>query len=113
MKKDILSFIMNYVRPELIVLVPFLNGIGWLLKAALKEENPNKIQTWVKKQLKGTGNIPFWLIAAGTFLAAIYGLIVSSHTGWKYFVDAIVCIGVIQGTIVALISMGAYDTVKS
>lgn len=109
MTKEILS----YVKPLLLCLIPFLNGIGIILKTALTTEHPNKVQAKIRKALKDTCNIPIWLIGFGIFFATIFGLIVSTHTGWRYFVDAIVCTGIVQGLIVALISMGAYDTCKS
>ncbi len=88
----------NYLKPELLILVPVLIGIGQLLKK------------WMKKGVK---YIPFILIGVSFVLATVIGFIASRHvTIWKLVLDAVVITGLCHGLVAAFIAMGVYDTAR-
>lgn len=84
---------MNYIKPELVALVPLLNVIGQAIKK----------KTDSKKLLK------IVLLLSGFTLSTVYGLISSRHTGMGRILDAIVMTGLVQGTLITLLSFGTYD----
>ncbi len=86
---------MQFLKPELLILVPFLIGIGELLKKKVK-----------------ANSIPLCLILVSIFVSMIYGLFVSDYTGWRYFVDVFFNIGLLHGSVAAFCAMGLYDTAK-
>lgn len=86
---------MTYLKPELLILVPFLIGFGEFIKPRLKKLS-----------------VPFVLLLSAIIIATVYGLIVSKLSGWKYILDAVVVIGVLHGSVAAFSAMGLYDTVR-
>ncbi|WP_320122731.1 phage holin family protein [uncultured Sphaerochaeta sp.] len=96
----------NMIKPALLVLVPILNVVG----------------QWMKGQTLGTGAaqkakvesnlIPVILICTAVLVSTIYGFIVSSYQGWRMILDAVVMTGLLQGALVAFVSMGVYDTLR-
>lgn len=103
----------SYIKPMLLILVPVLNGLGELLKGVLVAENPSRMQKWIAKRLVDKSRLPLWLLVIGIILAAIYGLVFSTFTGWKYFLDAFVITGIVQGAACAFIAMGLFDSIKT
>lgn len=103
----------QYIKYELLILVPFLIGLGNIVKPCLTLENvTNRVALLVRKLLKTTSRIPYFLWTAAILIAAIYGFVISPYSGWKLFVDALFATGVIQGSVVAWTAMGLYDTAK-
>lgn len=103
----------SYIKPMLLVLVPVLNGFGEILKAALTAEKPGKTQKWIAKTLVDKSRLPLWLLCIGMILATIYGLVFSELTGWKYFLDAFLITGIVQGAACAFMAMGLFDSIKT
>lgn len=103
----------QYIKYELLILVPFLIGLGKIIKTCLTlGSTTNKAALLVRKLLKTTSRIPYFLWAVAFLVAAIYGFVISPYSGWKLFVDALFATGVIQGSVVAWTAMGLYDTAK-
>ena len=86
----------GFIREGLLVAIPFLIAIGRIAKKHGMESK------W----------IPLLLLGIGIAIAAVYGFMTSTLTGWRYLVDSIVITGILQGAVVAFASMGLYDTVK-
>ncbi|WP_319757699.1 hypothetical protein [uncultured Sphaerochaeta sp.] len=96
----------SMIKPALLVLVPILNVVG----------------QWLKGQTLGTGTarkakvesimIPVILICTAVLVSTVYGFIVSGYQGWRMILDAVVMTGLLQGTLVAFVSMGVYDTLR-
>ena len=86
----------EFIREGLLIAIPFLIAIGRI----------------AKNGGIGTKWIPLLLLAAGIVIATVYGFVTSTLSGWRYFVDAIIFTGILQGAVVAFASMGLYDTVK-
>ena len=84
---------MNYIKPELVALVPLLNVIG----QAIKKRTDNKKLLMIL------------LFVFGFVLSTVYGLISSRYTGRGRILDAVVMTGLIQGTLATLLSFGTYD----
>ena len=87
---------MEYIRTALLIAIPFLIGIGKI----------------AKNKGMDAKYIPFLLLGIGIAIAAVYGFMTSTLTGWRYIVDSLFITGVLQGAVVAFSSMGLYDTVK-
>lgn len=101
----------KYILPQLLILVPFLIGLGNLIKPYLAEDAKTNI---FKKTLKTTQRIPFALWTVSFTVSVIYGFIYQSgYTGWKQAVYAVVIIGLLHGSVVAFTAMGLYDTAKA
>ena len=86
----------GFIREGLLVAIPFLIAIGRIAKKHGMESK------W----------IPLLLLGIGIAIAAVYGFMTSTLTGWRYIVDSLFITGVLQGAVVAFSSMGLYDTVK-
>lgn len=86
----------GFIREGLLVAIPFLIAIGRIAKKHGMESK------W----------IPLLLLGIGIAIAAVYGFMTSTLTGWRYLVDSIVITGILQGAVVAFASMGLYDTAK-
>jgi hypothetical protein len=89
---------MDYLKPQLLILIPVLIGIGRLLTQ----------QYGVKPKL-----IPYFLLVIAFIVATVYGLITSTYTGWRLVLDAVVLSGICHGAVAAFTAMGLYDTAKS
>jgi len=88
---------MDYLKPQLLILIPMLVGFGQFAK---------------RRGMKAKA-VPFFLLGIGILIATSYGLIVSTYAGWRMFLDAIVITGICQGGVAAFTAMGLYDTAKS
>lgn len=84
---------MSYIKPALVALVPLLNIVGQCIKKRTESKNV----------------LMAALFLIGIASSTIYGLIASSYTGWKLILDSVVMTGLIQGTLVTLLSFGTYD----
>ncbi len=94
----------KYINPILLILIPFLNGFGIILKKAAKDKN--------KSFIKSTAHIPFYIWFMAIVFSTLIGFFYSTNKGSLLIFDAIVMYGIIQGSIVSFISMGLYDTVR-
>lgn len=73
----------KYINAQLLILVPFLNFIGFELKRCLVTERPNRVQTWFKHCVNSTGNIPFALWVIAVIVSSLISLITTKgYTGW-------------------------------
>lgn len=88
---------MNYLKPELLILVPLLIGTGRV----------------IKQKMGGAKWVPLILLAESILIATIYGFVVTTCTGWRMVLDAVVVTGVCHGAVAAFSAMGLYDTAKS
>lgn len=89
---------MEYLRAELLILVPVLVGLGEF-----------------EKRIMGTKpkSIPFTLLVFGIVLATAWGFISTQYIGWRMVVDAVAISGVMHGGVAAFTAMGLYDTARS
>ena len=94
----------KYLKPILLILIPFLNGVGIILKRAVKNKN--------SRLIKSTAHIPFYIWFIAFVLSTLIGFFYSKSTGRLLIFEAIIIYGLIQGSVVAFISMGIYDTVR-
>lgn len=88
---------MEYLRPELLILVPVLIGTGQL----------------AKMQGLQAKRVPFLLLLVGILAASVYGFVTTEYVGWRMILDAIVVTGMLHGSAAAFIAMGMYDTTRS
>jgi Na+-translocating ferredoxin:NAD+ oxidoreductase RnfE subunit len=103
---------MQYVKLELLILIPFLIGLGQVIKLILASTSSSKPISFLKKMIRSTSRIPYFIWAAGFLCAAIYGFLISPYNGWKFVVDGLFATGFVQGSVVAWTAMGLYDTAK-
>ena len=82
---EMMQALQEYIKPELLVLVPLMFGLG----AALK----------VDKRFP-SANIPYTLAVAGMALAALYGVALAVFTA------------IVQGGLCALASVGLHQMYK-
>lgn len=87
---------MNYLKPELLILVPLLIGTGRI----------------VKNKMDGAKWVPLILLGEAVGIATIYGFIMTDCTGWRMALDAVVITGICHGAVAAFSAMGLYDTAK-
>ena len=87
---------MDYLKPELVILVPLMMGLGEVVK---------------KKGLAAKW-VPLVLLGAGFVLASVYGLVASTLEGWRFWVDGIVVTGLFHGCVAAFCAMGIFDLGK-
>nr|WP_319520974.1 hypothetical protein [uncultured Sphaerochaeta sp.] len=96
----------SMIKPALLILVPILNVVGQWLKG-------QTLGTGTARKAKVESNlIPVILICTAVLVSTIYGFIVSNYQGWRMILDAVVMTGLLQGTLVAFVSMGVYDTLR-
>lgn len=96
----------SMIKPALLILVPILNAIGQWLKG---RKMPDGSYQNAKVE---TNVIPVILIVVSILVAVVYGFIASTYQGWRLVLDAVVMTGLLQGSLVAFVSMGVYDTVR-
>jgi len=89
-----LDIIMQYIRPELFILIPFIFAIGFFLKKA-----PWFTQEWM---------IPFILWGVAVVFAILYMAIVLLEG----FTALIIVVGIIQGTLIAMAAVGFNEGIK-
>lgn len=101
-----------YIKPSLMVLVPFLIGLGNIVRLCLTLETvTNKVVLLIRKVFKTTSRIPYFLWAVAFLMATIYGFVISPYSGWKLFADALTT-GLVQGSVITWTSIGLYNTTK-
>lgn len=88
---------MDFLKEALLILIPLLIGIGQILK--VKMSVPSKY-------------VPVILLCISILLAFVYGLISSTESGWRYWVDSIVITGLCHGCVAAFCAMGIFDLGK-
>lgn len=87
-----------HLKSELMILVPFLIGLGQILK---------------KRWAIDPKTVPWILLAISVCFASIYGLISTDETGWRAWVDGLVMTGLAHGAVAAFSAMGIFDLGKS
>lgn len=91
-----------YIKPQLLVLIPLLIGIGKAIKPSLKKRSDGS-----------TGRlIPLLLLFTSIAIATVYGFIATTYVGWRMVLDAVVITGIVQGSLAAFSAMGMYDTTR-
>jgi hypothetical protein len=91
-----------YIKPQLLVLIPLLIGMGKAIKPSLKKRSDGS-----------TGRlIPILLLCTSIAVATVYGFIATPYTGWRMVLDSVVITGIVQGSIAAFSAMGLYDTTR-
>lgn len=109
--------LIKLIPAEMIIIVPFLNGIGTLIKKALEAEQKSKAQKLICNVVKDTKGIPGMLCVISMVLSTIYGLIskipmISEYGVIYWLLISLVWIGMVAGCVLAFIAMGLYDTTK-
>ena len=93
---DIFEALQSYIKPELLVLVPLMFGLGAALKADKRFPS---------------ANIPYTLAVAGMALAALYGAATAQLNGWQSVAMAVFT-AIVQGGLCALASVGVHQMYK-
>lgn len=88
----------KFLKPELLILVPFLIGLGQLFKAKLNLEGRL---------------VPLCLLGTAVLMATGIGFFISPFVGWRLVLDAVLLTGVCHGAVAAFIAMGIYDTART
>jgi hypothetical protein len=110
----------SYILPQLLALVPFLIGITEVVKTWLfsddaltkkAEGNEGKARKIAYKILPSKDNIPVFVWVLAVLFATSYGFIVSTYQGWRMVANAVVMIGLVQGSIVGFAAMGVFDAI--
>lgn len=92
-----------YIKPQLIVLIPLLIGMGKAIKPGLKKRSGGS----------STGRlIPVVLLCTSIAISTVYGFVATPYTGWRMILDSVVITGIVQGAIAAFSAMGLYDTTR-
>jgi hypothetical protein len=89
-----IEILLQFIRPELLILVAVLWGIGFLLKKA----------PW----FTGEWKIPFLLWALGIVLAILYLGLILNEGPWRI----IIFIGFIQGSLITFTTVFFNETIK-
>ena len=89
---------MSYIATKLVILVPILNSLGQVIKK------------WLFPSKK---RISILILSLAFMFSAIWGFVQSTYSGWGLVVDAVVYFGLLQGLLVGLSAMGAFDTVHA
>ena len=83
---EMMQALQEYIKPELLVLVPLMFGLGAALKADKRFPS---------------ANIPYTLAVAGMALAALYGAATAQLDGWQSVALAVFT-AIVQGGLCAL-----------
>ena len=112
----------QYVKPALLVFIPFLIGLGEVIKGWLfpeinegeshKEIKVGRFKLFVLRFITTKKRIPYVIWVFAIVLSTVYGLAFSDFTGSRLAVDAVVYTGLVQGSIVGFASMGVFDTLR-
>ena len=86
--------VLDFVRPELIVLIVFIWALGLFLKKA----------PWFKDEWK----IPFILLVTSVVMTTLYLSVVLDEG----FVGTVIVSAIIQGTIIAALAVFGYESIK-
>jgi len=100
----------QFLRPELLILFPVLNGIGVWLKGKMILGN-NGEKTYPNAKV-ATGRIPIVLVVFAVSVCTVYGFMSTEYTGWRMVLDAVVMTGILQGILVTSVSVLGYDVLK-
>ena len=93
---EMMQALQEYIKPELLVLVPLMFGLGAALKADKRFPS---------------ANIPYTLAVAGMALAALYGAATAQLDGWQSVALAVFT-AIVQGGLCALASVGLHQMYK-
>ena len=93
---EMMQALQEYIKPELLVLVPLMFGLGAALKADKRFPS---------------ANIPYTLAVAGMALAALYGAAPAQLDGWQSGALAVFT-AIVQGGLCALASVGLHQMYK-
>ena len=93
---EMMQALQEYIKPELLVLVPLMFGLGAALKADKRFPS---------------ANIPYTLAVAGMALAALYGAATAQLDGWQSVALAVFT-AIVQGVIAAGCSVYVNQIVK-
>ena len=88
---DLPNMVIQYIKPELLILIPVLWWIGTLLKKS------EKVQDW---------KIPFYLLILSVLMAT-WWVIMTSELSWMS-----IWVGVVQGVLIALVEGQGYQYFK-
>lgn len=110
----------NFLSVEMIFLIPFLMGLGKIIKYALTTtKEPTKSQKYIQSKVKSTDNIPMVLWSIAVILGLVYGLLAhlsmidGTLAGFiNWFITGTLSYGLLQSSFCAFVAMGLYDTVK-
>ena len=100
----------KFLRPELLVLFPVLNGLGVWLKGKMVLDQFGE-KTYPKAKI-ASKFIPIFLVCFAVFVCTVYGFISTEYTGWRMILDAVVMTGIVQGVLVTSVSVLGYDVLK-
>ena len=93
---EMMQALQEYIKPELLVLVPLMFGLGAALKADKRFPS---------------ANIPYTLAVAGMALAALYGAATAQLDGWQSVALAVFT-AIVQGGRCARASVGLHQMYK-
>ena len=93
---EMMQALQEYIKPELLVLVPLMFGLGAALKADKRFPS---------------ANIPYTLAVADMALAALYGAATAQLDGWQSVALAVFT-AIVQGVIAAGCSVYVNQIVK-
>lgn len=108
---------MTYIAAKLAILVPVLNLLGQVMKKWLFPDDPKKTSKLPRlsavflRLLPSKKRISILILSLAFMFSAIWGFVQSTYSGWRLVVDAVVYFGLLQGLLVGLSAMGAFDTV--
>ncbi|MDY4611486.1 MAG: hypothetical protein SPD11_12820 [Sphaerochaetaceae bacterium] len=102
----------KYILPQLLILVPFLIGLGKVIKPYLLD---TATDTLIKRVFKSTSRIPYILWGVSVMVSTAYGFIYNSGYagGLDKAIFAVLIVGILHGSVVAWTAMGIYDTAKA
>ena len=110
---------MSYISTKLVILVPVLNFLGQVIKNWLFPDDPNKTPKLPKlravflRLFPSKKRISILILSLAFMFSTIWGFVQSTYSGWRLVVDAVVYFGLLQGLLVGLSAMGAFDTVHA
>ena len=94
MEKELAEMIVDYIRPELFILIPFLYALGFFLK---KWEGFEK--EW---------QIPFIILGVGIIFSILWAVFVLAE-GLNF---AVIIIGIVQGVLIASVPVMGNELIK-
>lgn len=96
----------KYIDTNLLILIPLTMGLGFIIKHLYCTSNI------VSKALKSTEGIKIALYIIDVILASVIGLAISTQTGWKLIIDAVVRLGLCHGGVCCFIATKLYDKAR-
>lgn len=110
---------MSYIATKLVILVPILNSLGQVIKKWLFPDDPKrtlklpKLRAVFLRLFPSKKRISILILSLAFMFSTIWGFVQSTYSGWRLVVDAVVYFGLLQGLLVGLSAMGAFDTVHA